>query len=35
MPQGAYYDQNLTRLNATRQRVDPHHPFNFPQAIGR
>ncbi|MEA2147581.1 MAG: hypothetical protein QOG59_3168 [Solirubrobacteraceae bacterium] len=31
----AYYGQNLGRLQATRQRVDPHHYFNFPQAIGR
>ena len=31
----AYYGQNLARLLATRQRVDPHHYFNFPQAIGR
>jgi hypothetical protein len=33
--QAAYYAQNLTRLEATRKRVDPHHYFNFPQAIGR
>ena len=33
--QQAYYDQNLPRLKATRQRVDPDHYFNFPQAIGR
>ncbi len=31
----AYYGQNLQRLKATRTRVDPHHYFNFPQAIGR
>lgn len=31
----AYYGQNLTRLNAIRREVDPHHYFNFPQAIGR
>jgi FAD/FMN-containing dehydrogenase len=31
----AYYDQNLSRLKATRQRVAPDHYFNFPQAIGR
>jgi FAD/FMN-containing dehydrogenase len=31
----AYYGQNLSRLKATRTRVDPHHYFNFPQAIGR
>jgi FAD/FMN-containing dehydrogenase len=30
----AYYAENLPRLTATRQRVDPHHYFNFPQAIG-
>jgi hypothetical protein len=30
----AYYGQNLTRLQATRRRVDPAHYFNFPQAIG-
>jgi Berberine and berberine like len=29
----AYYGQNLPRLQATRQRVDPHHYFSFPQAI--
>jgi FAD/FMN-containing dehydrogenase len=33
--QHAYYGQNLPRLEATRKRVDPHHYFNFPQAIGR
>jgi len=31
----AYYGENLGRLLATRMRVDPHHFFNFPQAIGR
>jgi FAD/FMN-containing dehydrogenase len=31
----AYYGQNLNRLQATRRRIDPHHYFNFPQAIGR
>jgi FAD/FMN-containing dehydrogenase len=31
----AYYGHNLTRLKATRARVDPHHFFDFPQAIGR
>ncbi|MFZ0090190.1 MAG: FAD-binding oxidoreductase [Solirubrobacteraceae bacterium] len=31
----AYYAENLPRLQATRQRVDPDHYFNFPQAIGR
>jgi FAD/FMN-containing dehydrogenase len=25
--------QNLARLQATRQRADPHHHFHFPQAI--
>ena len=30
----AYYGENLTRLEQTRSRVDPHHYFNFPQAIG-
>jgi FAD/FMN-containing dehydrogenase len=33
--QQAYYGKNLVRLEATRKRVDPHHFFNFPQAIGR
>jgi FAD/FMN-containing dehydrogenase len=33
--QHAYYGQNLARLKATRARVDPHHFFDFPQAIGR
>ncbi len=33
--QQAYYGQNLQRLESTRKRVDPHHYFNFPQAIGR
>jgi FAD/FMN-containing dehydrogenase len=33
--QQAYYAENLPRLKATRQRVDPHHYFNFPEAIGR
>ncbi len=31
----AYYGENLRRLEQTRSRVDPHHYFNFPQAIGR
>jgi FAD/FMN-containing dehydrogenase len=31
----AYYGRNLARLKQTRARVDPHHYFNFPQAIGR
>lgn len=33
--QHAYYGQNLPRLEATRMRVDAHHYFDFPQAIGR
>jgi FAD/FMN-containing dehydrogenase len=33
--QKAYYGNNYARLLATRRRVDPHHYFNFPQAIGR
>jgi FAD/FMN-containing dehydrogenase len=33
--QHAYYGANYARLLATRGRVDPHHVFNFPQAIGR
>jgi FAD/FMN-containing dehydrogenase len=33
--QRAYYGQNLRRLEQTRKRVDPHHYFNFPQALGR
>ncbi len=31
----AYYGSNLGRLKVTRTRIDPHHYFNFPQAIGR
>ena len=31
----AYYAQNRKRLEAIRAQVDPHHYFNFPQAIGR
>jgi FAD/FMN-containing dehydrogenase len=31
----AYYGSNYARLEAIRRRVDPHHTFNFPQAIGR
>jgi FAD/FMN-containing dehydrogenase len=31
----AYYGRHLPRLEATRSRVDPHHYFNFPQAVGR
>jgi FAD/FMN-containing dehydrogenase len=33
--QDAYYAQNRQRLEAVRAQVDPHHYFNFPQAIGR
>jgi FAD/FMN-containing dehydrogenase len=33
--QEAYYGQNLSRLETIRARVDPHHFFDFPQAIGR
>ena len=33
--QHAYYGQNLQRLETLRKHVDPHHYFNFPQAIGR
>ena len=29
----AYYAQNFKRLQQTRKRIDPHHYFNFPQAI--
>jgi hypothetical protein len=31
----AYYGRHVERLQATRVRVDPHHYFNFPQALGR
>ncbi len=31
--QQAYYAQNLPRLIEVRKQVDPHHYFNFPQAI--
>jgi len=33
--QHAYYGANYPRLQAIRRHVDPHHFFNFPQAIGR
>jgi FAD/FMN-containing dehydrogenase len=33
--QQAYYAGNYKRLLATRRLYDPHHFFNFPQAIGR
>ncbi len=33
--QTAYYGSNYSRLLATRRAIDPHHYFNFPQAIGR
>ena len=33
--QHAYYGRHLTRLEATRNRLDPDHYFDFPQAIGR
>jgi FAD/FMN-containing dehydrogenase len=32
--QHAYYAGNYPRLEALRSAVDPHHFFNFPQAIG-
>ena len=32
--QDAYYASNRKRLEAIRAHVDPHHYFNFPQAIG-
>jgi FAD/FMN-containing dehydrogenase len=31
----AYYGANYARLESIRRAVDPHHMFNFPQAIGR
>jgi FAD/FMN-containing dehydrogenase len=31
----AYYGANYSRLESIRSSVDPHHRFNFPQAIGR
>ena len=33
--QDAYYAQNRARLEGIRTQVDPHHYFNFPQAVGR
>jgi FAD/FMN-containing dehydrogenase len=33
--QTAYYGSNYSRLLAIRRAIDPHHYFNFPQAIGR
>ncbi|MBV9338419.1 MAG: FAD-binding oxidoreductase [Solirubrobacterales bacterium] len=33
--QTAYYGSNYRRLLQIRRAVDPHHYFNFPQAIGR
>jgi FAD/FMN-containing dehydrogenase len=33
--QSAYYGANYPRLLEVRRQVDPHHYFNFPQAIGR
>ncbi len=33
--QQAYYGSNYRRLRQVRSAVDPHHFFNFPQAIGR
>ena len=33
--QTAYYGSNYHRLLQIRRAVDPHHYFNFPQAIGR
>ncbi len=33
--QHAYYGSNYSRLESIRRSVDPHHHFNFPQAIGR
>jgi len=33
--QNAYYGSNYGRLLKVRRKYDPHHYFNFPQAIGR
>ena len=33
--QSAYYGSNYSRLVKVQKAVDPHHFFNFPQAIGR
>ena len=33
--QSAYYGSNYPRLLKVRREFDPHHYFNFPQAIGR
>jgi FAD/FMN-containing dehydrogenase len=33
--QTAYWGSNYRRLKDVRRQVDPHHYFNFPQAIGR
>ena len=33
--QQAYYGRNYNRLQSIRRSIDPHHFFNFPQAIGR
>ncbi len=33
--QTAYYGSNYRRLLEVRHEFDPHHYFNFPQAIGR
>ncbi|HWF54724.1 MAG TPA: FAD-dependent oxidoreductase [Solirubrobacteraceae bacterium] len=32
--QHAYYGENYARLVSTREHVDPHHYFRFPQAVG-